>query len=154
MTSHNPYENNPLHGTSLSTVLSELVEHYGFPILYAYLNINCFNKNASIEASMKFLKKTQWAREKVESFYLYQYKNLPRANDIEFEKPPRERIIPEGIEPKAPAELSFTDAAILKKKREEKAKNHNKKRSKPQKNYTKRSTEGTNKVDPWADYRE
>lgn len=121
MTSDNPYLNNPLHGTSLATVVNDIVDHYGFELLYAYLNINCFNKNPSIASSIKFLKKTQWAREKVESFYLYQFKNLPRASDSEFEKPPRERIIPDNVTPKAPAELSFEDAEQLRVKRAQKA---------------------------------
>ncbi|MDO6427326.1 VF530 family DNA-binding protein [Thalassotalea sp. 1_MG-2023] len=137
MTNENPYLTNPLHGTSLTTVLNEIVEHYGFPLLYAYLNINCFNKNPSIIASVKFLKKTQWAREKVESFYLYQYKNLPRASDREFEKPPRERIIPHGIVAKEPAELSFEDAENLRVKRAEKTRQRATNRS-------------SNKVNPWG----
>ncbi|WP_315981751.1 VF530 family DNA-binding protein [Aliamphritea spongicola] len=48
----------------LNQLLTELVEHYGFEILYAYLNINCFKTNPSIQSSEKFLKKTQWARER------------------------------------------------------------------------------------------
>ena len=64
------YKNNPLHGVSAKALLTELVNHYGFNILFAYLNINCFNTNPSIESSLKFLKKTDWAREKVEAFYL------------------------------------------------------------------------------------
>src|SRR5690554_7062526 len=68
------YENNPLHGVSLNQLITTLSEHYGFEILYAYLNINCFKTNPSIKSSEKFLKKTDWAREKVESFYLYEYK--------------------------------------------------------------------------------
>lgn len=52
------YKNNPLHGVSLKTVVTELVEHYGFEILFAYLNINCFKNNPSIDSSIKFLKKT------------------------------------------------------------------------------------------------
>ena len=151
MTDNNLYLNNPLHGTSLATVLNELVDQYGFALLYAYLNINCFNKNPSIAASMKFLKKTQWAREKVESFYLYQYKNLPRASDSEFEKPPRERIIPEGVTPKEPAELSFEDAQILKEKRERKARLRDNNRSTaPKKHKTKPARNSDDKIDPWA----
>ncbi|WP_286272558.1 VF530 family protein [Thalassotalea hakodatensis] len=137
MTNENPYLTNPLHGTSLTTVLNEIVDHYGFPLLYAYLNINCFNKNPSINASVKFLKKTQWAREKVESFYLYQYKNLPRASDREFEKPPRERIIPNNENPKEPAELSFEDAENLRLKRAEKTRQRAEKRN-------------TGKFNPWG----
>ena len=57
MTNKEIYKNNPLHGTSLETVLTTLVDHYGFEILAAYMNLNCFKQNPSIESSMKFLKK-------------------------------------------------------------------------------------------------
>ena len=80
MTTDTDYKNNPLHGVSLKQLLTEIVDHYGFDILYAYLNINCFNIKPSIDSSVKFLKKTDWAREKVEAFYLYQFKGLPRAS--------------------------------------------------------------------------
>lgn len=104
------YHNNPLHGTSLETLVTELVEHYGFEVLYAYLSINCFNKRPSIASSVKFLKQSDWAREKVESFYLYMYKNLPRASDSEYAKPPRDRIVPDGDRPRRPKVLSVEDA--------------------------------------------
>lgn len=115
------FKNNPLHGLSLVKLLNEIVDHYGFEILYAYLNINCFKTNPSIESSVKFLKKTDWAREKVEGFYLYQYKNLPRASAQEFEYPPRDRIIPEDQKPGEPAKLDLADAARLKEKRDRRA---------------------------------
>lgn len=115
------YQNNPLHGVSLKQLLTELVDHYGFEILYAYLNINCFKTKPSIESSVKFLKKTDWAREKVEAFYLYQYKNLPRASADQFTLPPRDRIIPDDQKPGEPAELSLEDAERLKEKRAKKA---------------------------------
>src|SRR5690606_18040124 len=115
------YQNNPLHGVSLKQLLTEIVEHYGFEILYAYLNINCFKTKPSIESSVKFLKKTDWAREKVEAFYLYQYKNLPRASADQFALPPRDRIVPEYQKPGEPAELSLEDAERLREKRAQKA---------------------------------
>lgn len=115
------YKNNPLHGVSLKTVVTELVEHYGFEILFAYLNINCFKNNPSIDSSIKFLKKTTWAREKVEGFYLYQFKSLPRASDEQFALPPRDRIVPADHIPGEPAELSLEDAARLQEKRAQKA---------------------------------
>lgn len=115
------YRNNPLHGVSLKTLLTEMVSHYGFEILYAYLNINCFKANPSIESSVKFLKKTDWAREKVEAFYLYEYKNLPRASAEQFELPPRDRIVPADQTPGEPAELSLEDAERLREKRARKA---------------------------------
>jgi len=111
------YKNNPLHGVKLEQVVSELVEHYGFEILHAYLNLNCFDKKPSIASSVKFLKKTEWAREKVEGFYLYQFKNLPRADDVQFQLPPRDRIIPAHHKPGAPAELSLEDAERLRQKK-------------------------------------
>lgn len=118
------YQNNPLHGVSLNTMLTTLVEQYGFEILYAYLNINCFKTNASIDSSEKFLKKTEWAREKVEGFYLYEYKSLPRASAKEFELPPRDRTIPKDQMVGAPNELSLEDAEKLREKRAKKAAEH------------------------------
>ena len=121
MSSKNIYENNPLHGVSLETVLKELVNHYGWEILYAYLNLNCFKTNPSVASSLKFLKKTEWAKNKVEGFYMYQYKSLPRADAEQFELPPRDRIVPEHQKPGEPAELSFEDAERLREKRAKKA---------------------------------
>jgi uncharacterized protein (DUF2132 family) len=121
----NPYLNNPLHGVGLKTVLQEIVSHYGFDILYAYLNINCFKSNPSLAASEKFLKKTDWAREKVEVFYLYQFKNLPAVSSEQFKLPPRERIVPERHTPGEPAELSIEDGERLQDKRDKNAASRN-----------------------------
>ena len=118
------YQNNPLHGLSLKSLLTEIVNYYGFEILFAYLNINCFKSNPSIESSIKFLKKTDWAREKVENFYLYQFKSLPKASDAQFQLSPRERIVPANQVPGLPAELSLEDAERLREKRTRKAASH------------------------------
>lgn len=115
------FKNNPLHGVSLKTLLEEMVSYYGFEILHAYLQINCFKTKASIESSVKFLKKTDWAREKVEAFYMYEYKNLPKPPSSQFSIPPRDRIVPEHQKPSAPAELSLEDAERLQEKRAKKA---------------------------------
>ena len=115
------YKNNPLHGVGLKDLLLEIVDHYGFEILFAYLNINCFKVNPSIDSSVKFLKKTAWAREKVEVFYLYEFKNLPSASSEQFSLPPRDRIIPEGQAVGEPAELNLEDADRLREKREAKS---------------------------------
>jgi uncharacterized protein (DUF2132 family) len=115
------YENNPLHGVGLEQVLTEIIEYYGFEILFAYLNLNCFKTNPSIKSSLKFLKKNDWARDKVEGFYLYQFKSLPRASADQFELPPRERIVPDWQKPGLPRELSLEDADRLRKKRAQKA---------------------------------
>jgi uncharacterized protein (DUF2132 family) len=62
--------NNPLHGIKLITILKLLVEHYGWENLAMKININCFKNDPSIKSSLKFLRKTQWARDKVEKLYL------------------------------------------------------------------------------------
>ena len=118
------YQNNPLHGIGLNKLITVLSEHYGFDILYAYLNINCFKTNPSIESSEKFLKKTDWAREKVEGFYLYEYMSLPRASAKEFELPPRDRTIPLDQQTGEPKTLSLEDAEQLREKRAKKAAEH------------------------------
>ena len=69
------------------------------------------------------------AREKVEVFYLYKYKNLPRVSSEQFELPPRKRIIPEGQTPREPAELSFEDADRVREKQALKAAEHGKTKS-------------------------
>ena len=66
----NAQENNPLHGIRLIDILEFLVEEYGWEELGYEININCFTNNPSINSSLKFLRKTQWARDKVERFYL------------------------------------------------------------------------------------
>ena len=63
-------KNNPLHGISLETILIRLVDHFGWEILGKLIKINCFIENPSIQSSLKFLRKTQWARKKVEELYL------------------------------------------------------------------------------------
>jgi len=120
------YKNNPLHGVGLKSLLIEIVDHYGFEILFAYLNINCFKTNPSIDSSVKFLKKTEWAREKIEAFYLYKFKNLPEETPEQFSLSPRDRIIPDDQKPGEPAELSLEDAEHLREEREEKAAEWNK----------------------------
>ncbi len=141
------YQNNPLHGLSLKNLLTDIVNHYGFEILFAYLNINCFKSNPSIESSIKFLKKTDWAREKVENFYLYQFKSLPKASDAQFQLSPRERIVPADQVPGLPAELSLEDAERLREKRSRKAASHNQSRS-HNSNYAGRSS--SHKENKWS----
>jgi len=63
-------KNNPLHGKTLETILKELVAEYGWEALGERINIRCFKENPSIKSSLTFLRKTQWARDKVENLYL------------------------------------------------------------------------------------
>ena len=66
----NKQPNNPLHGVTLEQVVVKLVEHYGWEDLSQKININCFKSDPSIKSSLKFLRKTQWARVKVEALYV------------------------------------------------------------------------------------
>ncbi|MFI2812887.1 VF530 family DNA-binding protein [Microbulbifer sp. YPW16] len=62
--------NNPLHGIKLATIVEELEEHYGWEGLAERIDINCFKSNPSVKSSLKFLRRTPWARTKVEQLYL------------------------------------------------------------------------------------
>lgn len=62
--------NNPLHGVNLKTIVTQLVEYYGWEQLSSHITIKCFSENPSINSSLKFLRKTPWARKKVEDLYL------------------------------------------------------------------------------------
>lgn len=62
--------NDPLHGKTLKMILEELVHHFGWEDLGGIIRINCFISNPSINSSLKFLRKTPWARKKVEELYV------------------------------------------------------------------------------------
>jgi uncharacterized protein (DUF2132 family) len=62
--------NNPLHGVKLETIVTSLVEKYGWEELGSRINIQCFKDNPSVKSTLKFLRKTPWARDKVEYLYL------------------------------------------------------------------------------------
>ena len=60
----------PLHGITLQKILEQLVDYYGFDTLGELIKIKCFNENPSIKSSLTFLRKTDWARKKVEELYV------------------------------------------------------------------------------------
>lgn len=64
-------KNNPLHGKTLEMILTYLADYYGWKNLGHLIKINCFNSNPSIKSSLTFLRKTEWARKKVEELYIY-----------------------------------------------------------------------------------
>jgi uncharacterized protein (DUF2132 family) len=66
--------NNPLHGVKLADILERLEADYGWQELGKRINIRCFNNDPSIKSSLKFLRKTPWARDKVEQLYLQSIK--------------------------------------------------------------------------------
>jgi uncharacterized protein (DUF2132 family) len=70
--------NDPLHGKTLQQIVESLVDFYGFDTLGELIKIKCFNENPSIKSSLTFLRKTDWARKKVEYLYV---KTLPKMTD-------------------------------------------------------------------------
>ena len=68
----------PLHGITLEQVVTSLVEHYGWEDLGRRIRIKCFTSDPSVKSSLKFLRKTPWAREKVEGLYIYTQKRTRR----------------------------------------------------------------------------
>ncbi len=67
---NDPHKHNRLHGITLEKMLTQLVARYGWEALGQIISINCFKHEPSIKSSLKFLRKTPWAREKVESLYV------------------------------------------------------------------------------------
>lgn len=67
----------PLHGITLQKIVEQLVDYYGFDTLGELIKIKCFNENPSVKSSLSFLRKTDWARKKVEELYV---KTIPKIN--------------------------------------------------------------------------
>lgn len=74
--------NDPLHGITLEMVLTQLVEQYGWEELGSLIRIRCFNYDPSIKSSLQFLRKTPWARKKVEALYLRHKRRNKRVDRI------------------------------------------------------------------------
>lgn len=66
----NKYSNDPLHGVTLQMIVEKLVDFYGFDTLGELIKIKCFTSNPSVKSSLSFLRKTDWARKKVEELYV------------------------------------------------------------------------------------
>jgi uncharacterized protein (DUF2132 family) len=73
----NKVSKDPLHGITLKTIVEQLVQYYGFDTLGELIKIKCFNENPSVKSSLTFLRKTDWARKKVEELYV---KTLSKLN--------------------------------------------------------------------------
>jgi uncharacterized protein (DUF2132 family) len=71
---------NPLHGLTLEAIITELQAHYGWEELGRQVRIQCFLNDPSVPSSLKFLRRTPWAREKVESFYLWHLREQKRQS--------------------------------------------------------------------------
>lgn len=113
MTENKP--NNPLYGLKLELLLTEISLHYGWELLSEGLGIDRFQYHTGMKSTAKFLRNNQWAREKVENFYLYQYKGLPYPDDKQLAIPPRDRHIPEDQETTEPTEITAESIVQLDK---------------------------------------
>lgn len=71
----NQLSKDPLHGITLQKIVEQLVDYYGFDTLGELIKIKCFNSNPSVKSSLTFLRKTEWARKKVEELYI---KTIPK----------------------------------------------------------------------------
>jgi uncharacterized protein (DUF2132 family) len=71
---------NPLHGMTLEAIVTQLADHYGWEELGQRIPVRCFTHDPSVASSLKFLRKTPWAREKVEGLYLFMLRQARREN--------------------------------------------------------------------------
>ena len=78
MTTEQP--KNPLHGVTLEKIINELVAHYGWEELGREIDIRCFTHEPSVASSLRFLRRTPWARERVESLYIYMLRRETRPD--------------------------------------------------------------------------
>ena len=75
-------KNNPLHGKTLEMILIELHNYYGWEQLSIHININCFKSDPSVKSSLKFLRKTPWAREQVENLYVSTFASVGKLHTV------------------------------------------------------------------------
>ena len=78
MTAPDPQPRNPLHGVTLEQIVTALVEYFGWAELGEQVRIRCFTHDPSVTSSLRFLRRTPWAREKVESLYLFMLREQAR----------------------------------------------------------------------------
>jgi len=79
---------NTLHGVTLEAIVTALADHYGWEELGQRINIRCFTSDPSVASSLKFLRKTPWAREKVEGLYLFMLRDIKRSGPTVHNFPP------------------------------------------------------------------
>lgn len=104
--------NNPLHGIKLETIITYLVERYGWEELGERINIRCFTHDPSVKSSLRFLRKTEWARDKVEYLYLRANKlplPAPKTETSQAPKKPAAKVTSQNIRKTAPAKTATSD---------------------------------------------
>lgn len=108
--SKNQQPNNPLHGLTLEAVVTQLVDSYGFPYLAERVKINCFKSDPSIKSSLKFLRRTLWAREQVEKLYVAKFAKLPPESIKVKSKPARAQSVSGDTSPESLPKAKPSDA--------------------------------------------
>ena len=104
----NEQVNNPLHGITLKKMVEDLLEYFGWDELGYIINIDCFNSDPSIKSSLKFLRRTDWARKKVEKLYI---KSLDKMNERILEQKATEAFkISDALKAAEAQEASEVDA--------------------------------------------
>ncbi|MGI2152677.1 VF530 family DNA-binding protein [Shewanella oncorhynchi] len=104
--------NNPLHGIKLETIITYLVEKYGWEELGERINIRCFTHDPSIKSSLRFLRKTEWARDKVEYLYIRANKlplPPPKADSSQAAKKPAAKVATKKTNQTPPDKSSKSD---------------------------------------------
>ena len=81
-------QGNPLHGVTLEAIVTALSDHYGWDELGQRIAIRCFQSEPSVASSLKFLRRTPWARDKVEGLYLFMLRDIKRASPAVHNFPP------------------------------------------------------------------
>jgi len=161
--------NNPLHGVGLDAMFSEILRHYHWEILAEQLKFKCLENHPSFAGATKFLKKTKWAREKTEAFYLYKFKQLPIPSDEEHLLPPRERRFEDDLENKPPAVIKQGDKQFFddpvsgpkfadkqfsgKKPRDKSSRTRAPAKPKPKPRRTESGDSDTSDSDPWGKWK-
>ena len=74
---------NPLHGLTLEAIVTQLADHYGWHELGRLIPVRCFTHDPSVRSSLKFLRRTPWARDKVESLYLFMLREVKRSSALD-----------------------------------------------------------------------
>lgn len=105
--------NHPLNGIGLDALLGDLVREYGWDVLAEQLPISCFTNYPSFKSSVKFLKRTEWARERLEDLYIYKFLQYPLPQGDQQSLPPRNRIIEDARNSDAPAVIELGEAEFF-----------------------------------------
>jgi uncharacterized protein (DUF2132 family) len=104
--------NDPLHGVTLQALLETLLARYGWPGLAEHVNVNCFSHEPSIKSSLKFLRKTPWARAKVENLYLADIRaEVKRKKRNAYKQLRRQSADAEGVQAEV-VDVALTEKSI------------------------------------------